>query len=77
MKRPFSPAASDRSYDYGTVVGLVAGESASGGIEVLVYLYDPETAETYADETGQPLFCFYENENPLSKLVQRQHLILG
>ncbi len=63
LKRPFYPvAASSRSYDYGIVAEMITAAFPAAETEVLVYLYDLETAALYTDETGQPMYCFYKNE---------------
>ncbi|MGP1375399.1 MAG: hypothetical protein ACTS3T_21410 [Almyronema sp.] len=63
LKQPFYPnAATSQRYCYGLVAEIIFEGVLSCKAEVLVYLYDPDTAETYADETGQPLYCFYSDE---------------
>lgn len=76
LKREFSPEPDYlKVYNYGVVVGLVPNEPASDESEgseakprsrfseVIVQLYDPETATIYMDEFGtKPMFYFRVSE---------------
>jgi hypothetical protein len=72
LKRPFRPTlASQQTYSWGIVAGLVQsgmsddapGNLASLYSEIVVYLYDPETHTTYRDEfETQAFYSFLVSE---------------
>ncbi|WP_421656421.1 hypothetical protein [Leptothermofonsia sp. ETS-13] len=71
LRKPFRARSKDsKEYTFGIVAALIWGEgeepkqtTSSTPIEILVYLYDPETATTYTDEAGmQAVFIFRSDE---------------
>lgn len=71
LKRPFYPSSlTTKAYQYGVVAGLIAAAdsgAAAPPIEVVVSLYDPDTAEFYVDPLGsKALYIFYPDEIDLA-----------
>ena len=69
LKQPFCPASNcPQAYCFGIVAGLVGVNSQKNKkgpepMEIVIYLYTPETNTIYTDETGtQAMFCFYPDE---------------
>lgn len=57
LKTPFKPVTgSEQEYSCAVIAGLVRSNSSemeqSDILEVIVYLYDPESAQVYSDEFG-------------------------
>jgi hypothetical protein len=61
IKHPFTPSlTSTQVYRFGIVAAIVAIDSQT---EVLLYLYNPNTATTYTDEFGnRPAYSFRLDE---------------
>lgn len=72
LKQPFYPSSkgsllSPKPYQYGLVAALIHPSAGSGSpsetAEIVVNLYDPDTAEIYADAAGvKALYIFYPDE---------------
>ncbi len=71
LKKPFKVRSEDsKEYTFGIVAALIWSEgeetvqaTSSTPVEVLVYLYDPETSTLYTDEAGmQAVFIFRLDE---------------
>ena len=67
LNQPFRPT--DRclqDYRFGIVAGVVGGNPQKKNpksMEIVLYLYSPETNTLYTDETGaQAMFSFYLDE---------------
>jgi hypothetical protein len=68
LKQPFRPSPDSlQEYSFGIVVGLGVDRSQGNNtpevIEVILYLYDPDTSTPYIDEFGvQAMYSFYPEE---------------
>ncbi|HEY9737816.1 MAG TPA: hypothetical protein V6D06_16100 [Trichocoleus sp.] len=72
LKQPFYPPSngsllSPRPYQYGLVAALIHPNLDPGtalqAVEIVVNLYDPNTAEIYTDAAGvKALYIFYPDE---------------
>ncbi|NJR60048.1 MAG: hypothetical protein HC769_15120 [Cyanobacteria bacterium CRU_2_1] len=61
LKQPFTPTLiSTQTYQFGIIAAIVSNNSQT---EVLLYLYNPDTATTYTDEFGErPTYSFRLDE---------------
>ncbi|WP_448602661.1 hypothetical protein [Thermoleptolyngbya sp.] len=71
LKQPFQPEPdSKRQYRYGIIAGIVWSEDASPPsppVEIVLYLYDPDTQQAYTDAAGlQAIYAFRPDELELA-----------
>jgi len=68
LKQPFQPTpSSPRKFQFGIIAAIVTNgsqaEPLTQNIQLIVYLYDPQTATTFQDEWGEAApYCFALNE---------------
>jgi len=73
LSQPFKPTVeSGREYHFGIIAGLIPNTLSAPDTrkitEILLYLYDPDTATTYTDNHGeQAMYSFSPEEIDLSQ----------